>query len=159
MDILYWRTFQKMRILESEIQPYEKNIVGFSSERVDTRGYIDLYTTFGEEGGMAKTIRIKYLLVNFNTSYNILLGRSFHKPSQDNSVYPHLAMKFPSTTGDIVTVHVDQKVAHECYVASLKVEPTIRLYRASRATDLEKEENIWLKTVLVARQRSIWSHS
>jgi len=43
----------------------------------------------------------------------------------------HLAMKFPSTAGDIVTVHVDQKIAHECYVASLKVEPTRQLYRAS----------------------------
>jgi len=42
-----------------------------------------------------------------------------------------LAMKFPSTDGDIVTVHVDKKVTHECYVASLKVEPTRRLYIVS----------------------------
>jgi len=49
MDILYWRTLQKMRIPESEIQPYDEKIVRFSSERVDTRGYIDLYTMFGEE--------------------------------------------------------------------------------------------------------------
>jgi len=32
---------------------------------------------------------------------------------------------------DIFTVYVDQKFARECYVASLKVEPTIRLYRTS----------------------------
>jgi len=37
-------------------------------------------------------------------------------------------MKFPSVTGDIATVHVDKKTARECYVASLKVEPTRRLY-------------------------------
>lgn len=37
-------------------------------------------------------------------------------------------MKFPSVNGDIATVHVDQKTARECYVASLKVEPTRRLY-------------------------------
>ena len=36
---------------------------------------------------------------------------------------PHLAMKFPSRTGDILTVHVDQKEARECYVESLQVEP------------------------------------
>jgi len=44
---------------------------------------------------------------------------------------PHLAMNFPSMTRDIVIVHVDQKIARECYVASLKVEPTKRLYRTS----------------------------
>ena len=44
---------------------------------------------------------------------------------------PHLAMKFLSTTDGIVTIHVDQKIARECYVASLKVESTRHLYRAS----------------------------
>ena len=32
VDILYWKTFRKMRILESKIQPYEEQIIGFSSE-------------------------------------------------------------------------------------------------------------------------------
>jgi len=44
---------------------------------------------------------------------------------------PHISMQFPSAVGDIVTIHVDQKIAHECYVAGLKVERTNRIYRAS----------------------------
>jgi len=40
-------------------------------------------------------------------------------------------MKFPLMIGDIVTINVDHKVARECYIASLKVEPTRRLYKAS----------------------------
>ena len=32
-------------------------------------------------------------------------------------------MKFPSRSGDILTVHVDQKEARECYAESLRVEP------------------------------------
>jgi len=32
VDILYWKTFRKMRILEIEIQPYDEQIVGFSGE-------------------------------------------------------------------------------------------------------------------------------
>jgi len=48
VNILYWKTFKKMRIPKSEIQPYDDEIVGFSGERVDTREYIDLYTTFGK---------------------------------------------------------------------------------------------------------------
>ena len=38
------------------------------------------------------------------------------------------AIKFPSANNDIATVHVDQKTARESYVASLKSEPTRRLY-------------------------------
>jgi len=47
-----------MRISEADIQPYNEQIVGFSGERVDTKGYIDLYTIFGEEDGLHKTINV-----------------------------------------------------------------------------------------------------
>jgi len=47
---------------------------GFSSERVGTKGYIELYTTFSEEKN-CKTIKILYLVIDANTSYDILLGR------------------------------------------------------------------------------------
>jgi len=33
---------------------------------------------------------------------------------------PHLAMKFPSPSGDILTIHCDQRLACECYMASLR---------------------------------------
>ena len=127
IDILCWETFKKMRILEAEIQPYDEQIVGFSGERVDTKGYIDLFTTFGDDS-LRKTIIVRYLLVNTNTSYNILLGRPSINRLKVIVSTPHLAMKFPSVNGDIVMVHVDQKTVWECYVASLKVEPTRWLY-------------------------------
>jgi len=127
VDILYWKTFKKMRISETEIQPYDEQIVGFLGERVDTKGYIDLFTTFGDDS-LSKTINVWYLLVNANTSYNILLGRPSINRLKVVVSTPHLAMKFPFVTGDIATVHVDKKIAQECYVASLKVEPTRRLY-------------------------------
>jgi len=57
VDIHYLKTFRKMRILETKILPYDEKIVGFSSKRVDTRGFIDLYTTFGEVGCLSKTIK------------------------------------------------------------------------------------------------------
>jgi len=36
---------------------------------------------------------------------------------------PHLAMKFPSRSEDILIVHVDHKEARECYAESIRVEP------------------------------------
>lgn len=74
VDILYWKTFKAMRIPEAEMVPYDDHVVGFASEKVGTKGYIELYTTFGE-GKNNKTIRIRYLVIDANTSYNILLKR------------------------------------------------------------------------------------
>jgi len=87
-----------------------------------------LYTTFGEEDGLHKTINVRDLLVNAQTSYNILLGCPSINRLKAIVSTPHLAMKFPSANNDIATIHVDQKIARECYVASLKSEPTRQLY-------------------------------
>ena len=122
VDILYWKTFKAMRILETEMVSYEDHVVGFSGERVGTKGYIKLYTTFGEEKSY-KTIMIWYLVIGANTSYNILLGRPSINRLMTIVSTPHLAMKFPSPSGDILTVHVDQKEARECYAESFRVEP------------------------------------
>jgi len=72
VDILYWKTFKAMRIPEAEMVPYDDHVVGFSGERVGTKGYIELYTTFDQEKNN-KTIRIRYLVIDANTSYNVLL--------------------------------------------------------------------------------------
>jgi len=119
--------FQEDRIPETEIQLYDDQIVGFSGEQVDTRGYIDLYTTFGEHRHLRRTIKIRYLIVEVNTSYNILLGRSSLNLFRRIMSTPHLAMKFSFAFDGIVTIHVDQKVVRECYVASLKVKPTNKI--------------------------------
>jgi len=38
---------------------------------------------------------------------------------------PHLAMKFPLALGDILTIHGDQKLDRECYIASLRPQEPI----------------------------------
>jgi len=65
--------FKKMRITEEELYSYDDKVFGFSSERIGTRGYIEIYTTF-REGKVSKIIKIRYLVIDTNTSYNILLG-------------------------------------------------------------------------------------
>jgi len=56
-----------VRIAEAKMVPYDDHVVGFSGERVGTKGYIKLYTTFGQEKN-CKTIRIWYLVIDANTS-------------------------------------------------------------------------------------------
>jgi len=111
VDILCWSMFRKLKIPEGDIQAHEDQIVDFSGERVDTRGYIDLYTKFRDERSHTKSIKIHYLLVEASTSYNVLLSRSSLNTLGAIVSTPYLAMKFPSPMGDIITVHVGQKVA------------------------------------------------
>nr|KYP30964.1 hypothetical protein KK1_049428 [Cajanus cajan] len=72
-DILYWKTFEQLGIPEQELIPYDEPLVRFSGERVDTRGTIDLYTYFGDDQ-QRRRIKVRYVVVSANTSYNILLG-------------------------------------------------------------------------------------
>ena len=124
VNVLYWRTFKKMGLDESEIIPLDKQIIGFSGERVDTKGYIDLHTRFGEIGRGQKTIYVRYVAVHVNKFYNALLGRpSLNKLGVIVSTL-HLAMKFPADQGGVATVYADQRMVRECYVASLKLTPT-----------------------------------
>ncbi|XP_027911521.1 uncharacterized protein LOC114170230 [Vigna unguiculata] len=102
VDILYWKTFNKMQIPLADLTPHNEPIYGFSGERVPT-------------------IPIRYLVVDAHTYYNILLGRPSINALGAIVSTPHLAMKFPSPEGDIITVHGDQRAARECYMASLKL--------------------------------------
>jgi len=123
MDILYWKMFKQITIAEEEMNPYDDHVVGFSGERVGTWGYIELYTTFGE-AETNKIIKVRYLVIDANTSYNILLRQLSINRLKAIVSTPHLAIKFPSASGDILTVHVDQKVLQECYAESLRVKLT-----------------------------------
>jgi len=125
VDILYWATYQKLQLPDAAMVPYDEPIYGFSGEQVSTRGYIKLHTVF-REGTQTKTIPIHFLIVDASTSYNILLGRPSLNTLGAVVSTPHLAMKFPSPSGDIITIHCDQCLARECYMASLRPQLPIQ---------------------------------
>jgi len=72
------------------------------------------------DGTQTKTIHIRFLIIDAPTSYNVLLGRPSLNTLGAVVSTPHLAMKFPSPSGDILTIHYDQRLARECYMASLR---------------------------------------
>lgn len=103
----------------------DEQILGLSGERVDTRGYIDLYMKFGEVHRGYRTIMVRYLIIDATTSYNVLLGRlSLSKLGAIVST-PHPAMKFCSERWGVATMHVEKQIARECYVTSLRLTPTV----------------------------------
>ena len=84
-----------MNLSEDLIVPYNEQIVGFSGERVDTRGYLDLRTKIGSQQD-SREVRVRFLLVEANTSYNVLLGRPCLNAFGAIVSTLHLTMKFPS---------------------------------------------------------------
>ena len=117
-DVIFWDTFVGMQVPRDQLQPFDGVLVGFSGEQVEVRGFVDLRTTFFDDLA-AKTIVIRYIVVNAPSSYNLLLGRpSLNKLGAVVSTV-HMKMKFPAE-GRVVTMKVDQEVARKCYENSLR---------------------------------------
>lgn len=72
-----------------------------------------------------KELQVRFLLVEAETSYNVLLGRPCLNAFGAIVSTPHLVLKYPSNKGKICTVRANQKMAKECYVAGLKVKPQL----------------------------------
>ncbi|XP_072088167.1 uncharacterized protein [Arachis hypogaea] len=121
-DVLFYSTFQKMKLSDKNLQPSSGELVGFSGERVSIRGYICLQTTFGEYPN-SKTIDIQYLVVDCKSPYNINMGRSSLNAFNVIVFTVYLCVKFLSQDNNqVVTIHGDQKEARQCYNANLKTE-------------------------------------
>ncbi|KAG4974699.1 hypothetical protein JHK82_031595 [Glycine max] len=109
-DILYWKTFQRLEVSPYTIHPHASPLLGFAVERVKNRGYVDVMTTFSQ-GKLSKSFTIRYLLVDADTSYFSLIGKKTLNELGAIVSMPHLKMKFPTLSGEIVTVKANQKQA------------------------------------------------
>ena len=69
-----------------------------------------MMTTFGQ-GKLSKSFTITYLLLDLNTLYFDLIGRKTLNELGAVVSMLHLTMKFPTLTGEIVTIKADQKQA------------------------------------------------
>ncbi|KAG4982788.1 hypothetical protein JHK87_027537 [Glycine soja] len=99
---------ERLEVSPDTIQPHVGPLLGFAREKVETRGYVDLMTTFGQ-GKLSNSFTIMYLIIDANTSYFALIGRKMLNELRAIVSIPHLKIKFPSLTGEIVTVKADQK--------------------------------------------------
>ncbi|XP_072078047.1 uncharacterized protein [Arachis hypogaea] len=105
-DVLFYSTFQKMKLSDKNLQPSSGELVGFSGERVSIRGYIWLQTTFGEYPN-SKTVDIQYLIVDCRSPYNIILGRPTLNAFNAIVSTVHLCVKFLSQDNKVITIHRD----------------------------------------------------
>ena len=117
-DIIFASAFDKMGVGREKLEPVNTHLRGFSGERVLPLGSIQLVLTLGELPCQATTTA-RFLIVDAPSAYNMLLGRpSLNAMKAIPSAY-HLVIKFPTIHG-VGMVRGDQRVARECYTASMK---------------------------------------
>ena len=89
-------------------------------------GSIQLVLTLGDPPCQATTT-VRFLIIDALSAYNVLLGRpSLNAIKAIPSAY-HMVIKFPTTNG-VGMVRGDQRVARECYSASMKQKAVDNIY-------------------------------
>ena len=117
-DIIFSSTFNKMGIGREKLEPVNTHLRGFSGEKVLPLGSIQLVLTLGEPPCQATTTT-RFLIADAPSAYNMLLGRPFLKAIKSIPSAYHMMIKFPTIHG-VGMVRGDQRVARECYTASMK---------------------------------------
>ncbi|XP_068501815.1 uncharacterized protein [Phaseolus vulgaris] len=120
-DVMFWSTFNKLQLSPDLLRPYTGCLYGFADNPVEVRGYLELRTTF-TDGAASRTENIRYLVVNANSAYNILLGRPALNRLWAVSSTRLMKMKLPDLSGKVIMIKSDQEEARKCYENSLKTK-------------------------------------
>ena len=125
-NIIFASAFDKMGIGREKLEPVNTHLRGFSREKVLHLGSIQLVLTLGDPPCQATTTT-RFLVVDAPSAYNMLLGRpSLNAIKAIPSAY-HMMIKFPTVNG-VGMVRGDQRVARECYSASMKQKTIDNIY-------------------------------
>ena len=101
--MMFWPTFEKLQLSPDQLRLYGGCLYGFSGDQVEARGYIELRMTF-TDGLASRTEKIRYLVVNAPSAYNILLGRPTLNRTGAVPSTRHMKVKLPSMEGMIITI-------------------------------------------------------
>jgi len=108
-----------MRFKDGDLLPHDTTLVAFTRDRIIPQNYLKIRLTLEGEGE-AKMIPAWFLVVDYLQAYNIILGRLMLNAKGAIVSTRHLAMKFISDEGKVVTIHRNQQVARNCYNMSLE---------------------------------------
>ena len=117
-DIIFASAFDKMGIGREKLEPVNAHLRGFFGERVLPLGSVQFVVTLGDPPCKAKTTT-KFLIVEAPSAYNMLLGRPFLNAIRAIPSSYHMVVKFPTENG-VGKARGDQRIARECYFASMK---------------------------------------
>ena len=125
-NIIFASAFDKMAIGREKLELVKAHLRVFSGERVLPLGSIQLVLTLGDSPCQA-TIVVRFLIVDAPSTYNILSGRPSLNVVRAIPSACHMVIKFPITNG-VGMVRGNQRIARECYLASMKQKVVGSIY-------------------------------
>ena len=123
-DILYYPTFQQMRLGRDQLCPVNSPLVGFKGMKVQPVGTIMLPMVVGAYPQQI-TKEVNFLIVDCSSSYNAIIGRPISNNWKAVTSTYNLSVKFPIEYG-IRQMQGDQLVARECYLAMLAMDEQVQ---------------------------------
>ncbi|XP_068476205.1 uncharacterized protein [Phaseolus vulgaris] len=108
-DVMFWSTFNKLQLSPNLLRHYTGCMYGFADNPIEVRSYLELRTTF-TDGAASRTESIRYLVVNANSAYNILLDRP-HEDAKGSVLHASHEMKLPDLSGKVIVIKSDQEEA------------------------------------------------
>lgn len=110
IDILFWSAFQGLLQLDpNNIEAFKGSTVVLSGEQLQTKGHITLETIFSSRVSI-KTIKVKYLVVDATSPYNIILGMTALNLLGMVLSIIYLSLKYQLPNRRVGTVRGDQTI-------------------------------------------------
>ena len=118
-DILYYPTFQQMRIRKEQLVPINAPLVGFEGTRAFPLSAVTLSVMVGDYP--QQIIKdVTFLVVDCSTAYNAILGRPILNSWKVVTSTYHLMIKFPRNY-EVGELRRNQVATQECYIAMLEM--------------------------------------
>ncbi|XP_027083887.1 uncharacterized protein [Coffea arabica] len=117
VDVLYYRTFESLKLTREQLTPVRTPLVGFAGHVVHPEGMVTLMVTIGRHP-RCRTVPVSFAMVKADSPYNMLIGRpTLNALRAVYSTY-HLSFKFPTPAG-VAEVSSDVGAARKCYLATI----------------------------------------
>nr|XP_027090363.1 uncharacterized protein LOC113711395 [Coffea arabica] len=124
VDVLYYQTFESLKLTREQLTPVRTPLVGFGGHVVHPDGMVTLMVTIGRHP-RCRTVPVSFTVVKADSPYNMLIGRpTLNALRAVYSTY-HLSLKFPTPAG-VAEVSSDMGTARECYLATIQAAVTPR---------------------------------
>ena len=109
-----------MRINREQLVSINAFFIGFGGTRVFPLGVVTLTVTMGDYPQQI-TKDVTFLVVNYSSVYNAILGRPILKSWKAVTSTYHLMIKFPTSYG-VGKLCGNQVAVRECYIAMLEMD-------------------------------------
>jgi len=94
-DTLYKSAIELMKIDQSKVVPTRHSLMGFFRKQVLPLGFIELPVMLGTYLRQ-RTIMVNFLIIDWTSIYNTILGRTALNKTKAVTSTPHLSMTFPT---------------------------------------------------------------